>query len=131
VDLLLDTHVLLWALNAPERLPSELCREIECRSNSVYFSAASIWEIAIKSALGKLPCSPVTIAEAALETGLIELPITATHAAAVALLPRHHRDPFDRMLVAQASALPAYLVTVDSALAPYSDLVRCITPCRP
>lgn len=65
------------------------------------------------------------IARGATDTGFIELPITASHGAAVAGLPGHHRDPFDRLLVAQAMALPAHLLTVDSALVPYSDLVRC------
>ena len=70
--------------------------------------------------------SAEAIAHGAVDTGFIELPITPSHSAAVAGLPEHHRDPFDRLLVAQAMALPAHLLTVDSALIPYSDLVRCL-----
>ncbi len=126
--LLLDTHVLVWALDTPGRLPVAVRREIEAPLNVVYFSAASIWEIAIKSGLGKVNFqhSAEAIAHGAVATGFVELPITASHSAAVAGLPGHHRDPFDRLLVAQAMALPAHLLTVDSALIPYSDLVRCL-----
>lgn len=125
---LLDTHVLLWTLDAPERLPADVAAQIESSGNHVYFSAASIWEIAIKTALGKLdfPCSPEEIAQAARDTGFVELQISAAHAASVAQLPLHHRDPFDRLLVAQALLMPAQLLTADSTLASYSELVRLI-----
>jgi len=128
MGLLLDTHVLVWALDKPERLSLSVRQELEDPLNEVYFSAASIWEIAIKSKLGKVNFrhSAEAIARGATDTGFIELPITASHSAAVAGLPGHHRDPFDRLLVAQAMALPAHLLTVDSALVPYSDLVRCL-----
>ena len=103
-------------------------REIEEPLNVVHFSAASIWEIAIKPGPGKVNFqdSAKAIAHGAVAPGFIELPITASHSAAVAGLPGHHRDPFERLLVAQAMALPAHLLTVDSALIPYSDLVRCL-----
>jgi PIN domain nuclease of toxin-antitoxin system len=128
VNLLLDTHVLIWALDRPERLPPALRAELENADVEVYFSATSIWEISIKTALGKIdfPHSPLAITQGAIATGFIELPITALHAAKVADLPAHHRDPFDRLLIAQALALPAYLLTVDRALAVYSDLIRCV-----
>jgi PIN domain nuclease of toxin-antitoxin system len=85
----------------------------------------NIWEIAIKSQLGRADfgASPEAIARSALESGFDELPIRASHAALTARLPGHHRDPFDRLLVAQAMTEPARLLTVDSALRPYSELV--------
>lgn len=94
----------------------------------VYFSAASIWEIAIKTALGKVDFqySPEDIAQAAKDTGFIELPVSAAHGAKVSHLPLHHLDPFDRLLVAQALLMPAQLLTADSALVPYSELVRLV-----
>jgi len=126
--LLLDTHILLWALDAPERLPPDVAAQIESPETTVYFSAASIWEIAIKMALGKIDFhfSPEDIAQAAKETGFVELPVSAAHGAKVAHLPPHHRDPFDRLLIAQALLMPAQLLTTDSALPPYSELVRLI-----
>ena len=126
--LLLDTHVLLLALEAPERLPGDVAAQIESPETTVYFSAASIWEIAIKTALGKVSFqySPEEIAQAARDTGFVELPISAAHGAKVAALPPHHRDPFDRLLIAQILLMPAQLVTADSALLPYSELVRLI-----
>lgn len=125
---LLDTHVLLWALDAPERLPQGIATQIESPESKVYFSAASIWEISIKAALGKINFhySPEEIAQAARTTGFADLPVSAAHAAKVAQLPLHHRDPFDRLLVAQALVMPARLLTADSALTSYSELVRLI-----
>lgn len=126
--LLLDTHVLLWALDTPERLPKAVAAQIEAPESTVYFSAASIWEIAIKTSLGRIKFryAAEDIAHGARETGFIELPVTAAHGAKVASLPPHHRDPFDRLLVAQALLMPAHLLTADSALLPYSELVRLI-----
>lgn len=128
MQLLLDTHVLLWTLDTPERLTDGLRVRLENPANAVYFSAASIWEIAIKSALGKanFRYSPEEIAKAAVTVGFIELAITSEHAARVARLPHHHADPFDRLLVAQALTLPAHLITSDAALVPYSELVELI-----
>ena len=123
--LLLDTHVLLWALGNPAKLPAAARLVILDPANEVLFSAASIWEIAIKLELGRadFAASPEEIARAAVESGIEELPVRAQHAALTAQLPRHHRDPFDRLLVAQAMAEPARLLTVDEALRPYSELV--------
>ncbi|PKO72992.1 MAG: PIN domain nuclease [Betaproteobacteria bacterium HGW-Betaproteobacteria-17] len=125
---LLDTHILLWALDAPQRLPQDVVAQIEAPETTVYFSAASIWEIAIKTALWKIDFRypPEDIAQAAKETGFVELPVSAAHGAQVAHLPLHHRDPFDRLLIAQALLMPAQLLTADSALVPYSELVRVI-----
>jgi PIN domain nuclease of toxin-antitoxin system len=126
--LLLDTHILLWALDTPQRLPAALRERLESPANDVYFSAASIWEIAVKFALGRVNFSyaPQDIADGALATGFIEIPVSAEQAAGVVRLPPHHSDPFDRLLIAQTLALPARLVTADAKLAVYSDLVECV-----
>jgi len=126
--LLLDTHILLWALDAPQRLPADLVAQIESPETVVYFSAASIWEIAIKTALGKIDFrySPREIAQAAKDTGFAELAVSAAHAASITQLPPYHRDPFDRLLIAQALSLPAQFVTVDAVLPQYSELVKLI-----
>lgn len=123
--LLLDTHVLLWVLGKPDRLPEEVLHHIETPDNEVYFSAVSIWEIAVKTSLGRanFPYSPEQIAQAAQETGFIELPVTSGHAAKINGLPLYHHDPFDRLLIAQMLLMPARLLTADSALTPYSELV--------
>ena len=123
---LLDTHVLLWALVEPRRLDRETRATIESGETEVLFSAASIWEIAIKSSLGRagFAFDPEEIARAALETGFIELAVRWNAAALVGQLPPLHRDPFDRVLVAQAIVEPATLYTADPQLLPYSDLVR-------
>lgn len=124
--LLVDTHVLLWAAAQPERLPASFRERLESPDNDVLFSAASIWELAIKLQLRRiaLPVGLEAIARGAVERGFDELPVTSTHAARVQSLPLLHRDPFDRLLVAQAICEPAHLLTVDRALAPYSDLVE-------
>ena len=126
--ILLDTHILLWALDAPEKLPEEIQDRLESPATEVFFSAASIWEIAIKSALGKLtfPYPSREIANVAQKTGFMELPITCEHAAGVATLPIHHNDPFDRLLIAQTLSLPARLITADKVLPVYSELVELI-----
>ncbi len=98
--LLLDTHVLLWALIEPKRLSAEFQALLENPDHEVLFSAASIWEMSIKAALGRadFQVAPATIVEAAQATGFIELPVRAAAALKVAALPHHHRDPFDRLL---------------------------------
>ena len=126
--LLLDTHILIWALGTPERLDHHTRSLIEDGTNEVMFSAASIWEIAIKAQLGRIDLAirPEAIARAALTTGFDELPIRAEAAAQVMDLPMHHRDPFDRLLVAQAMAGPMRLFTADPLLLPYSELVTLV-----
>ena len=119
--LLLDTHLLLWALSGPSRLSPAARKQI--RNAEVYVSAASIWEISIKSALGKLKADPAVVLAAIEPTGFSMLPITGQHAAKVAELPPLHRDPFDRMLVAQASVEPMILFTNDDVLAAYGSFV--------
>jgi PIN domain nuclease of toxin-antitoxin system len=126
VRILLDTHVLLWALAEPERLDPNCRVAIRSGDNEVLFSAASIWEIAIKAGLRRADfvADPRAVVAEALAAGFVELALHSTAAALVAELPLVHRDPFDRVLVAQAIAEPAFLYTADPRLAPYSELVR-------
>jgi len=126
--LLLDTHVLLWALIEPKRLSAEFQTLLENPDHEVLFSAASVWEISIKAALGRADfhVPPAAIVDAAQTTGFIELPVRAAAALKVAALPHHHRDPFDRLLVAQAMTEPVALYTADAQLRAYSELVVCV-----
>jgi PIN domain nuclease of toxin-antitoxin system len=131
--LLLDTHVLLWALSGSKRLPHDARELIESAQNEVLFSAASIWEIAVKAQLlrAEFGVDVETIAAAARDTDFDELAISSRHAAGVAALPLRHKDPFDRMLMSQAIVEPARLVTADRALAAYSsDLVMLVESSR-
>ena len=123
---LLDTHVLLWALAEPARLPEDFRILIEDRGNEVLFSAASIWEIAIKASLGRrdFNVNPGEVAQAAIDSGFMELPVRSSAAARVMDLAMRHRDPFDRLSVAQAIDEPAILYTADHQLEPYSELVK-------
>ena len=121
--LLLDTHVFLWSVTASRQLKAE-ARAYLASAEAVYVSAASIWEIAIKSQLGKIDGDPEALAVAIEASGFQELPITAAHAAAVAKLPMQHTDPFDRLLLAQAFREPLRLVTADRALAAYGGAVE-------
>jgi PIN domain nuclease of toxin-antitoxin system len=122
VRLLLDTHVFLWAVSGSRSLKPAARRIME-EAEQVYVSAASIWEIAIKTRLGKIEASTSDLVNAIEASGFLELPVRGMHAAAVAALPLHHTDPFDRLLLAQAIAEPLKLLTVDKVLAKYSDLV--------
>ena len=123
--LLLDTQIYLWFLADSARLSKAAKLEIQ-RADDVFVSAASIWEASIKAALGKLAADPAKLVEGILASGFTEMPILAAHGVLASALPPHHRDPFDRMLVAQAMAEPAHLLTADSALGQYSELVRVI-----
>ena len=127
--LLIDTHILLWAIAEPRRIRKPVRTRLESPRNEVLFSAASIWEVTIKQQVGRMSLSVTTedLVTAALEMGFVELPVTAAHAARVARLPLHHRDPFDRLLVSQAVAEPARLLTVDSVLGQYSELVELVS----
>ena len=126
--LMLDTHLLLWAASRPERIPSEVRALIEADETELLFSAASIWEIAIKSSLGRedFRIDARRFRTALLNTDYVELPITGQHAAAVVPLPLIHRDPFDRMLVAQASIEAATLLTADPVVGQYPGSIRLV-----
>jgi PIN domain nuclease of toxin-antitoxin system len=123
--LLLDTHLLIWALDNPERLDAATRAIVADEANQVLFSVASIWEIAIKSANGRLDFGfdPQEILAAAIQTGFNELQIRSEAAVQVGKLPRYHRDPFDRLLIAQAMIEPVRFYTADPLLPPYSELV--------
>ena len=122
---LLDTNVLLAAMIQPEQLPEAVQILLRDRANTVYFSAVSIWEIAIKRSLNRsnFDFESEDIEQLAQETGFTELLLHSTHCHAVGHMPWHHRDPFDRLLVAQAQFLPARLLTTDRQLTQYSELV--------
>jgi PIN domain nuclease of toxin-antitoxin system len=126
--LLLDTHLLLWATARSRRLSREARGLLENPHNDVYFSAASLWEIAIKAALRRSDFQiDIARLRAVLpDMGFQELPVTGAHAERLASLPPLHKDPFDRMLVAQAQSEPLVLLTNDAALAVYGDLVRVV-----
>ncbi|MSQ72520.1 MAG: type II toxin-antitoxin system VapC family toxin [Betaproteobacteria bacterium] len=123
--LLLDTHIFLWYLAASRKLHKSVFNRIEI-ADVVFISAASIWEAGIKIRQGRLQASSGDLVAGIGSSGFIELPITATHSALAASLPEYHRDPFDRMLIAQAMSEPLKLVTADGILRRYSDLVEVI-----
>jgi len=126
VKLLLDTHVLLWAAAEPHRLPDAARTLLESADTEPLFSPASIWEVAIKRGLGRpdFQLDPRLLRRGLLDNGYLELPITSEHAVAVAGLPPIHKDPFDRMLVAQATASGIELLTADEVVALYAGPVR-------
>jgi PIN domain nuclease of toxin-antitoxin system len=121
---LLDTHLLLWALSSPEKLSRRARQRID--SSEVYASAASIWEISIKSALGKLKADPDEVLAGIEPAGFNHLTIIGSHAAKVAELQPIHKDPFDRLLVAQARFEPMILLTDDQTLGSYGDFVEVV-----
>lgn len=118
----MDTQIYLWVLDDSPRL-NRRARDLILAAEQVLVSAASIWEAVIKSALGKLQVDPALLVAELTRSGFIELPVTARHAAAVSALPMHHKDPFDRLIVAQALTEPARLLTTDTMLARYTELV--------
>lgn len=125
--LLLDTHILLWSMQSPRRL-SAAARAMILGAPQIYVSSVSIWEVAIKVANRKLKIDVDILISNIADSGFFMLDITYAyaHAAAVANLPLIHRDPFDRMLVAQAMCEPMKLLTADRVLADYSPLVEVI-----
>jgi PIN domain nuclease of toxin-antitoxin system len=122
VSLLLDSHALLWALHAPEKIAPPALEAIRDRRTAVYFSAASVWELELKASSGKLEL-PDDWVSAAVDAGFVEIPVKATEARASVRLPWHHRDPFDRLLVAQALEHGLRIATRDALIAPYGVAV--------
>ena len=125
---LLDTHVLLWAASSPEKIPAAVRATLEDPQNELVFSAASFWEIAIKNSL-KRPDFKVEmwiLRRCLQDNEYIELPVTSEHAAFTQLLEKLHKDPFDRMLIAQASMDDLILLTADSQVAQYSGPIQMI-----
>ena len=120
--LLLDTHIFIWAVDDDAKL-SQAARKLMAEATEVYVSSASVWEAGIKAGLGKLTVD-VDRLLAEIEVGkFLELPVRAIHGAMVRDLPHIHRDPFDRLLIAQALAKPLLLLTSDGHLSKYTDLV--------
>lgn len=128
MTLLLDTQVLLWAAYVPDRLSAAARGLIEDVGNEMAFSPASLWEIVIKRALGRpdFRIDPRRLRRGLVENGYVELAITSAHALAVDLLPPVHKDPFDRLLVAQALAEGVPFVTADGKLAAYPGDIRVV-----
>lgn len=126
MNLLLDTHVLLWAASGSRRLPAEARALIEDPENEMVFSAASLWEVAIKRGLRQeeFSADPRLLRRGLLENGYAELPVTGAHAAAVDLLPPIHKDPFDRILIAQAQIEGLTLLTADAVVARYPGPIQ-------
>lgn len=128
MNLLLDTHVWLWSLTAPEQIAVETLDLMSEMENQLYLSTASAWEIAIKYRIGKLPlpAPPEQFVPARLNRdGIISLPVENRHALAVSDLPLHHNDPFDHLLIVQAQIEKFYLVTHDEKIMKYDVEVIC------
>ncbi len=117
--LLLDTHALIWALSSPRRLPARVAKSIRDPETDVYVSAVSTWEIAIKASLKKIDADVAAVVRAMRAASLEELPIAIAHTVRLRALPDHHRDPFDRLLVAQAVEERLTIVTHDPLIARY------------
>jgi PIN domain nuclease of toxin-antitoxin system len=126
MKLLLDTHLLLWAAGEQQKLSEEARNLIESAENELFFSAVSLWEIAIKNDLGR---SDFSVDARLLRRGLLdndyrEVPVASEHAVAIVALPANHKDPFDRMLIAQAMVEGITLLTSDAIVAQYSGPIR-------
>ncbi len=118
MKLLLDTHVAIWFLEDPAQLADEAREALEQPGVRGYLSAASVWEVSLKEAKGQISL-PEPLEAGAARVGLLELPVTWAHGRAAAVLPPVHRDPFDRMLVAQAATEDLVLLTRDPLMAQY------------
>ncbi len=126
--LLLDTHILLWAAAEPERLPVSANALIEDPGNEITFSVVTLWEVAIKTARGRADfrIDVSSLRRQLLDNGYAELAVSGVHAVALATLPPLHKDPFDRMLVAQALVEGVTLVTTDGTVAKYPGPIRLV-----
>lgn len=126
MNLLLDTHILLWAAAYPEKLSDDAIQLIENPDNRLYFSAASIWEVVIKNSLQRpdFRVDPNLLRRGLIDNGYIELAISSAHALGVSRLPDLHKDPFDRILIAQAESEGFLLLTVDEQVLRYPGPVR-------
>jgi PIN domain nuclease of toxin-antitoxin system len=122
MKLLLDTHVLIWAATGDTKLSKAAAQLIDDESNTLYFSAASIWELTIKGT-ERTGVNPSVLRKELTDAGYLEIPITSAHGLNVGTLPNHHRDPFDRIMVAQAMAEGISLVTHDSAMKAYPHTI--------
>jgi PIN domain nuclease of toxin-antitoxin system len=118
MNLLLDTHVFLWALSDPQRLDAKAAAAIQNRNNAVFVSSVSSVEIAIKAALGKLD-APTDLGDEIVLRGFSHMPLCFEHGAALRTMPLHHQDPFDRMLIAQAMLEGLTIITHDQKFERY------------
>ena len=128
MKLLLDTHVLLWAAGTPDQLPPDARTLLENPDNELVFSAASLWEITIKRSVGRtdFQVDARVLRRGLLDNGYLELPITSEHAVFIDSLPSIHKDPFDRILVAQATVEGITLLTADALVAQYPGPIRAV-----
>jgi PIN domain nuclease of toxin-antitoxin system len=128
MKLLLDTHLLLWAAGEPRRLSKQARALIENPENELHYSAASLWEVAIKRGLGRedFTVDARLLRRGLLDNGYSELPIISDHVVATDSLPLIHKDPFDRILVAQATVEGVTLLTIDSLLSQYPGPIRTV-----
>jgi len=126
MKLLLDTHLLLWAAGEPGRLSRSAKKLLSDPANDLIFSAASLWEIAIKRSLGRADfrVEPRVLRRGLIDNGYLEISITGEHALATETLPPLHKDPFDRILIAQAMVEGVTLLTVDPLVAKYPGAIR-------
>jgi PIN domain nuclease of toxin-antitoxin system len=120
--LLADTQIVYWFYYEPEKLSATARRHLD-GADAVYVSAASVWEIAIKVKLGKLKADPLRLVQRIEAAGMRELPVFSRHTVMVADMPLLHTDPFDRLLIAQAMSEPLHLLTSDTRMRQYSELV--------
>lgn len=128
MKLLLDTHLLLWTAGQPARVPNEARALIETPENELFFSCASLWEVVIKRGLGRddFKVDPRLLRRGLLDNGYSELPIGSEHVVAIDNLPAVHKDPFDRILVAQAQVEGITLLTADPTVAKYPGPIRLV-----
>jgi PIN domain nuclease of toxin-antitoxin system len=126
MKLLFDTHLLLWAVEDSPRLPKAVAQLIDDTDNQLVFSVASVWELAIKNGVGRgvVSVDPRRLRRNLLDNGYTELPITSEHAVAIDVLPALHKDPFDRILIAQATVEGITLLTVDKIVARYPGPIK-------
>ncbi len=129
MKLLLDTHLLIWAADSIERVPTDARALMADPENELLFSVASIWEIAIKHGLNRpdFQVDARMLRRGLIDNGYCELPILSEHVVAIDALPLIHKDPFDRLLIAQARVEGILLLTDDATVAQYQGSVRCIT----
>ena len=128
MKILLDTHLLLWAAGQPDRLSPEARKLIDNPANELLFSAASLWEVVIKRGLGRddFKVDARVLRRGLLDNGYSELPVVSDHVVAIDSLPAIHKDPFDRVLIAQATVEGIALLTTDSLVAKYPGPIRTV-----
>ena len=122
---LLDTHIVIWAMVGSKMLSEKARSILQTSGNLFYMSSASVWEVSIKHSVkpDEIPVTAEQVTRYCRESGITELPVSFAHAQAVSLLPSHHNDPFDRMLVAQAMEEGLFILSHDGKLPPYGDFV--------